>query len=407
MGKTMRVLCTVNASPSHARKFIPIARALLNAGHEVLFVTSEATARALRGEPFAIHTALPDTIYQWTWMMLAAGTEADAAGGTPRMPASDETELLNKAFAAKGWREQFVRAIDIARSYRPDLLLRDDFDCVGYVTAEALGVPHVTMSGGTTNPLDPRRLADPLAAHGPKFGVGTSGHGLYGYGRVDHVPAQYDFTKYEWPRTLRFRQPVLTRPGESLPSWIVDLPATRPLVFAAVGTALPVQIELQRDGVRLPTSLDPHVRLRLVLDALSQLDCVAVVATGGIDVSDLPRADHVHVCDYVPQPLVLEVADLFLTHGGYNGIREALRSGVPMVVHPQWADQPHNAARVAELGLGVAIEDPDVNDVLKACDGVLADPAFRTRARAARKHMLALPEVSSAPQAFEQLLARQ
>jgi hypothetical protein len=77
----------------------------------------------------------------------------------------------------------------------------------------------------------------------------------------------------------------------------------------------------------------------------------------------------VHVTDSVPQPLVLEAADLFVTHGGYDGIREALRSGVPVVVHPQNQDQPHNAARVAELGLGVAVTDPDAGELAKAAGG--------------------------------------
>ncbi|MCE7007103.1 glycosyltransferase [Kibdelosporangium philippinense] len=357
----------------------------------------------MRGERFAIDPAMPDA-HHWMWMLHGAAAAAEAAGEQVHRTALDPTDLLNKVFAARGWRELFVRVLEIARAYRPNLVLRDDLDCSGYVTAEVLEIPHVAMSGGPTILLDPQRLADPLAAHGTKFGLSTSGHGLYGYGRVDYVPTEYDFMKHEWPQVFRFRQPVLTRPGERLPSWIADLPADRPLVFAAMGTGVPMYAALQRDGVQLPSTIDPRARFRLVLDALSQLDCVAVVVTGGMDVSDLPRADHVHVTDAVPQPLVLEIADLFLTHDGYNGIREALRSGVPMVAYPEGYDQVHNSARIAELGLGVTVDNSPADAVVEACDKVLADQSFRTRARTARQHVLALPDVHSAPAMLEQFV---
>ncbi|MGW7546543.1 glycosyltransferase [Streptomyces sp. NPDC054770] len=400
----MRVLCTVNATPSHARKFVPLARALVDAGHDVRVVTSEVMGRTLRGERFTVDAVLPNA-HDWMWMLLGLDAAAEARGEVVHRTVPDPTELINKVFRAKGWRELFVRGLDIGRVYRPDLVLRDDLDCVGYLVAEALGVPHVAMSGGPTILFDPHRLADPLAAHGPKFGLGTSGHGLYGYGRVDYLPAAYSFTKFEWPQVFRFRQPVLTRPGELLPSWIAGLPADRPLVLAAVGTGMPMQAAIQRAGVALPSMIEPRERIRLLLDALSQVDCSAVVATGGIDVHGLPRAEHVHVTDSVPQPLVLEVADLFVTHGGYNGIREALRSGVPMVVHPQNQDQPHNAARVAELGLGVAVTDPDAGELAKACHTVLTDSTFHDRARGARRQVLALPGAEAAPAVLERLVA--
>lgn len=54
----------------------------------------------------------------------------------------------------------------------------------------------------------------------------------------------------------------------------------------------------------------------------------------------------------VPQLAVLKQADVFVTHGGMNSISEALVHGVPMVVIPFMADQPTNARRIKELGLG-------------------------------------------------------
>ena len=62
--------------------------------------------------------------------------------------------------------------------------------------------------------------------------------------------------------------------------------------------------------------------------------------------------ENIHVFQSVPQIDVLKQADVFMTHGGMNSISEALVQGVPMVVIPFMADQPVNARRVEELGLG-------------------------------------------------------
>lgn len=63
---------------------------------------------------------------------------------------------------------------------------------------------------------------------------------------------------------------------------------------------------------------------------------------------------NVHVYKSVPQLKVLEMADVFVTHGGMNSVSEALFYGVPMVVIPFVSDQPVNARGVEKLGVGKA-----------------------------------------------------
>jgi N-glycosyltransferase len=52
---------------------------------------------------------------------------------------------------------------------------------------------------------------------------------------------------------------------------------------------------------------------------------------------------------FVPQPLLLESADLIVTHGGFGSVVEAIRTGTPIVLLPMFSDQPHNEARTARL----------------------------------------------------------
>jgi UDP:flavonoid glycosyltransferase YjiC (YdhE family) len=53
-----------------------------------------------------------------------------------------------------------------------------------------------------------------------------------------------------------------------------------------------------------------------------------------------------------PQLELLRRSKLFITHGGQGGIKEAVMSGVPMLVIPFDMDQPRNAARVFYHRLG-------------------------------------------------------
>jgi hypothetical protein len=62
---------------------------------------------------------------------------------------------------------------------------------------------------------------------------------------------------------------------------------------------------------------------------------------------------HLEAC--IPQPPLLEHCDAFITHAGFNSVKEALATGVPMVAVPISADQPYRAGRCAELGVARAL----------------------------------------------------
>ena len=59
--------------------------------------------------------------------------------------------------------------------------------------------------------------------------------------------------------------------------------------------------------------------------------------------------------NFVPQTAVLKVVDLAIIHGGNNSLCEAFYYGKPVIVMPIFADQPDNAQRADEKGLGVRI----------------------------------------------------
>ena len=89
------------------------------------------------------------------------------------------------------------------------------------------------------------------------------------------------------------------------------------------------------------------------------------------------------VRDYVPQLEVLKRVDVFITHGGMNSTNEGLYYDVPLILIPQFGDQPFVANRVAELGAGIVIEKDNVTpEVLKqSVVKILTDNSFKLNSK--------------------------
>jgi hypothetical protein len=74
---------------------------------------------------------------------------------------------------------------------------------------------------------------------------------------------------------------------------------------------------------------------------------------------------------------------------------EAGAAGVPMVALPMHAEQPANAQRLFELGVGLAVRPEKANaaTLASACRCVLDDPALRRAARGFQRQILGLPGI--------------
>jgi UDP:flavonoid glycosyltransferase YjiC (YdhE family) len=65
-----------------------------------------------------------------------------------------------------------------------------------------------------------------------------------------------------------------------------------------------------------------------------------------------------------------------------NSTMEGLWHGVPLAVFPQFGDQPLNASRVTELGLGATLSARDALDpkaLRETIERLDTDPGYRTR----------------------------
>ncbi|XP_069313221.1 UDP-glucuronosyltransferase 2A1 isoform X4 [Eulemur rufifrons] len=95
--------------------------------------------------------------------------------------------------------------------------------------------------------------------------------------------------------------------------------------------------------------------------------------------------------DWIPQNDLLghPKTKAFITHGGTNGIYEAIYHGIPMVGVPMFADQPDNIAHMKAKGAAVEVNLNTMSsaDLLNALRAVINEPSYKENAmRLSRIH---------------------
>ena len=120
-----------------------------------------------------------------------------------------------------------------------------------------------------------------------------------------------------------------------------------------------------------------------------------------------PHPASIEVHQVVAQPEVLAHASAMVCHAGLGSVMEALHLGVPLVLVPRTMEQESNAARVAELGLGVVLSPDAVTPhaLRAAVDRVESDPAIAARIAALRERMREAGGAVAAADAIEAALA--
>ena len=116
----------------------------------------------------------------------------------------------------------------------------------------------------------------------------------------------------------------------------------------------------------------------------SREDLMVIMSVGKkINISDLGQIPtNFKLYNYVPQLEVLKKVDLFITHGGMNSSSEGLYNNVPLIVVPQFGDQPVVAKRVEELGAGVPLMgDISPLAIENAVNKILSDNSYKENAK--------------------------
>ncbi|MBB5120195.1 glycosyl transferase [Streptomyces eurocidicus] len=122
---------------------------------------------------------------------------------------------------------------------------------------------------------------------------------------------------------------------------------------------------------------------RVAVEAVRAQGRRVLLARGWADLALIDDRDDCFAVGEVNQQALFRRVAAVVHHGGAGTTTTAARAGAPQVVVPQIADQPHWAARVAELGIGVAHAGPaPTTESLAAALTTALTPGTRARARA-------------------------
>jgi MGT family glycosyltransferase len=118
-------------------------------------------------------------------------------------------------------------------------------------------------------------------------------------------------------------------------------------------------------------------------------------------------ADNMSGEEFLPQPAILPMVDLVITHGGNNTTTECFHHGKPMIAMPVFWDQYDNAQRVDETGFGtrLATYTFDPADLRASIDRLLADRSLHERMAAIARRLQADPGTIKAADLIERLSA--
>ncbi|XP_050967289.1 UDP-glucuronosyltransferase 2A1-like [Labeo rohita] len=120
-------------------------------------------------------------------------------------------------------------------------------------------------------------------------------------------------------------------------------------------------------------------RANTIASALGQIPQKVVWRYNGITPETL--APNTKLYDWIPQNDLLghPKTKAFITHGGTNGLYEAIYHGVPVVGFPQWGDQPDNLMHMKTKGAAVVLDISTVqsNDMVDALKTVINNPSYK------------------------------
>jgi UDP:flavonoid glycosyltransferase YjiC (YdhE family) len=342
-GRKRKVLLTCHPLITHIRPHQPWIKLFMRRGHDVVLATPDKMRAVVR---------------QYRIPHFPAGVDWTTDRAAQRRLAGALINSGNERFCRilfgeymPGLAPSMARDIlRLAEQWRPDLIVHDCSEFGGYLAGEALGIPTLSSDNGLARliyELHDGTIRPTLDRTRRVLGLGPEPRGVPGSFKniATPVPKQFLLGDLRIPGLISYRHVNPQRPGEQLPAGVFD--GEGPFIYVMLGSS----------GWAVPemAPIFEHAN-RVAIEALSSYPCRALVSVGPGNVGKYNPGRNVRVVEYAAQPLALQHAQVFIGHAGFGSLREAMEAETPMVLMPHFADQPPNAERVVQTGLGVMLD---------------------------------------------------
>ena len=252
--------------------------------------------------------------------------------------------------------------------YGADLMISTDFAAL--VAAEVADVPsgYLGITALDLEDLDHARVIDAVDDLRQEAGLRRSGRMPYENGSryLSAVPPLL----WQDPRRLPadwiwFRHEDAEGPVQP----VAPASTNRPRVYATLGSVAGA------NSFGRPVFHD-------LASALGRIEADVLLTVGPFETGQLTGVPpNVRIRAYEAQSVAMQ-CDVVVTHAGAGTTVAALSRGLPVVAVPMFADQMHNADRLATAGLGLRVDPGQlISDLPAAVEAVLTDPSYRLRAR--------------------------
>jgi UDP:flavonoid glycosyltransferase YjiC (YdhE family) len=373
----MRVLVVASPLVGHVLPLVPLATALRNAGHDVLFGTAAEGVDAARKAGVAVRDLAPGLSVGRVF----AGPLLRHPVHVLRMVGGDTgTDGVGVLFAAMTARLA-PGAVALADDWRPDLVLHEGLAPAGALAAAHRGVPAVLVDALI---YDGWRLYSAVTSHldglAHRLGVGALPEPA---DAVTAIPPSLVGERRGRP----MRYIAVTGHGD-VPD---DLggPDGRPVVLVS------------RSTVKDPR---PDRMMSRVVAAARDADVHVVLVRPDRAVSRRPLPPNVTTTDWLPFATVMPRIAGVVTHGGAGTVMTALAAGVPQVVVPGPGDRTLHAGLVAARGAGLAVPVQEITAA--TLDRVVTDPELAQAAREVAAEIAAMPAPSELVEPLVMLAGR-
>jgi len=399
----MKYLLTSHPGFGHFNPMVPIGKALQALGHEVAFTTAPSFGSHVERYGFHFFPAGLD----WE--------ESDIVRTFPefaQVSHCDRTVWIANILWNQSPKAKTSDIVNIIDEWRPDLIVHSGFEWAAAFAAEIKDIPRVMISIAARIPdqifhmVYARHYRD-VRAH-LDLPPDEEFKKLFESIEFSFMPPSWAVPGYQpHDREFFFQPSIYNQTTKDSPVWINDF-QKQPTVYATLGTVFNNYTEIF-DKIIQAFWNKPY---NVILTVGYQNDPKQFG----------PLSDNIRVEQYVPQSVLLSVADVCIHHGGVSAVFDAAMHGVPQLILPLGADQSVNAMvagmhKIAHgLTDGIMRKDSSGLDVvnpealtpefiLQAVEALLTKNCYRQAARNFQVELQALPGLDEAIKQIEGMTA--
>lgn len=377
----MKILVTSTPGTGHVQPLVPIARALVEAGHELFWATSESGRSTVEAHGFTFVPA---------GMSLAERTDTFTRTFVNQLAtiAPDQRRSVAFAghFATLAAPRMFEDLSGPMRSWKPDIVIHETAELAGPVLAEAMGIAHATVAfSGEVPRAAIDRTSEVMAPLWHEAGVPSPPDlGMYLHAYFHPFPRSMGQRPLQ--STVHDLGPFPPPTSGLVPTWLGTLDQDRPLIYVTFGT-----------------EMSPVAPWRLLNDTLGSLDAHVLVTIGTQLDPATVTVPTARIERFVPQEWILPHCRLVISHAGAGTLLGAARHGVPQLLLPIGADQFENSSAYAATGAGAVGTGLDADDLAALVRTLLGNGPHRTAAASLADEISRMPTIDDAVAIIESM----